>query len=358
MRALPPIYPWSAFESRRWTEAGRLPIVARDPPGDRFTLHCQSEEMRHRLTSEFDRVSFERVGVLRGEFAVLPEGLLLVDRAGAYVSVNFPNEASVVGQMPFESANRRELWDEVQLIRDNWDALPLIENGAVFSHIYYNNYYHFCFELLQKFRLIEPLGVKTVVIPPLIYGGRVYRELIVQALGDRVVVPADRLVRLRNPVIAQAYQSDEGLRWLRKLVGKTVPSGGKRYYVRRTPKQIRRGNNIAESETFLNFLRKHDFITIDFGNGELSVEEQLNKLEGASLILAPHGAGLTNLAHLSAPLRVIEVFGRAVISTSFIRISEALGFEHHAIISEQLDAQENIVVDLGLLERLVDRPVG
>lgn len=357
MRALPPIYPWTAFESRRWLEARCVPIVPRDPSEGGFALHCQSEEMRRRLTSEFDRVSFERVGVLKGEFVALPEGLILVDRAGAYLSVNFPNESSVVGQMPFESANRRELWDELQLIIDNWEALPLVENGTVFSHIYYNNYYHFCFEFLQKFRLIEPLGVTTVVMPPSIYGGRVYGELIARALGDRVVVPSDRLVRLRDPVIAQAHQSDEGLRWLRNLVDKTVQPQGKRYYVRRSPRHTRRGNNIAESEAFLDFLRRHEFITIDFGNGELSVEDQVNKLAGASVILATHGAGLTNLAYLSPPVRVIEIFSRAVISTSFIRLSEALGLEHHSIISEQLDAQGNIVVDCDLLDRLVGAPV-
>ena len=353
MRALPPIYPWSAFESRRWLEARRIPIIPRDPAEDRFVLHGPSEEMRHRLTAEFDRVSFERVGVLRGEFVVLPEGLLLIDRAGACISVNFPNEASVVAQMPFESANRRELWDEVQLMRENWDALPLIENGAIFSHIYYNNYYHFSFELLQKFRLLEGLGVKTVVMPPMIYGGGVYRELIGRALGERMLVPTDRLIRLRDPVIAQAYQSDDGLQWLRQLVGKTVQPQGKRYYIRRSPKNVRRGNNIAESPDFLSFLLKHNFSIIDFGNGELSVQEQIGKLEGASLVLAPHGAGLTNIAYLNAPVRIIEVFSRAVISTSFIRLSEALGFEHHAIISEELDAEGNIVVDCNLLERLV-----
>lgn len=359
MRALPPIYPWSAFESRRWLEARCTPIVPRDPDAGGFALHCQSEEMRLRLTSEFDRVCFERVGVLRGEFAVLPDGLVLMDREGARLSVNFPNEASVVGQMPFESVNRRELWDEAQLMRDNWDAFPLVEGGAIFSHIYYNNYYHFSFEFLQKFRLIEPFGVQTVVMPPSIYqGGGVYRELIARALGERMLVPTDRLIRLRNPVIAQTYQSDDGLRWLRKLVGKTVQPQGKRYYVRRSPKNTRRGNNISESEDFTNFLRKHGFITIDFGNGELSVLEQLDKLEGASLILAPHGAGLTNIAYLNPPVRVIEVFSRAVISTSFIRISEALGFEHHAIISEQLDASADIVVDCDLLERLVGAPAG
>jgi hypothetical protein len=357
MRALPPIYPWSAFESRRWLEARCSPIVPREPSGPEFSLHCQSEEMRHRLTSEFDRVNFERVGVLRGEFVVLPRGLALVDRAGAYISVNFPNETSAIARMPYEDANRRGLWDEMKLVRDNWDAAPLVENGALFSHIYHNNYYHFCFEFLQKFRLIEPLGVRSIVMPPSIYGGRVYHELIVRALGGRRVVPAGQLVRMKDPVIAQAYQSDDGLRWLRKLVGRTVQPQGRRYYVRRSPKHARQGNNIAESEDFLNFLRRHDFITIDFGNGELSVHEQIDKLQGASIILAPHGAGLTNLAHLNPPIRVIEIFSRAVISTSFIRISEALGLEHHAIISEQLDAQGDIVVDCNLLDRLVGRPV-
>ncbi|HJV40419.1 glycosyltransferase family 61 protein [Caulobacter sp.] len=317
-------------------------------------MHAESEEMRNRLMSEFDHVYFDRVGRLEGEFVSNDTGLLLLDRAGACLQANFPPGSSMAATMPFSEANQPGLWDHAQSLREGWDELPLIENAAVFSHIYYSNYYHFCFEFMQKFRLIEPFDIKVVIMPAPIYRQGVFREMISRVLGDRLLLPANELVRLKNPMLADGWQSEESLRWLREFVGKTLPAQGRRYYVRRNPPKGRNGNNIAETEAFLAFLERHDFTTIDFGNGELSLAEQIDKLQGASFVLAAHGAGLTNLSYLEGPARVIEVFGRSVISTSFIRISDALGLDHHAIIAETLDERGDIVVDCDLLESLMD----
>lgn len=354
-RDYPPIYPWSAFDSRRWLEAERIPVIAREPPAGAFTLHCQSEEIGHRLTSEFDQVYVDRVGVLRGEFVALENGLILVDRAGRYLTANFPTGGvSNIAPMPFELINQPMVWQYVQSVRDHWDQIPLVENGAVFSHVFWNNYYHFSFEFLQKFRMIEGFDVQHVAAPERIYeGGGARNDLISRALGARKLLPTSRPMRFKDPVIAQAHQSDHALRWLRNLVGKTVRPAGKRYYVRRSPLKPRRGNNIAEDARFLDFLRRHEFSTVDFGNGELSVHEQIDILQGASVVLAPHGAGLTNIAYLNAPATIIEVFSRSVISTSFIRISEMLGLEHHSIVAEGTDPHGDIVVDCDLLARIL-----
>lgn len=353
MRVFPPVYPWSAFDSRRWMEAYRAPVIPRVPPSKNLTVHAESEEMRHRLMSEFDHVHFDRVGRLEGEFVSSDTGLLLFDRAGACLQANFPGGSSMAATLPFAEANQPALWDHAQSLRDCWDTLPLIENAAVFSHIYSANYYHFCFEFLQKFRLIEGYDIRVVVMPSPIYRDGVFREMISQALGDRLLLPASQVARLRNPMLVEAWQSDEGLRWLRAFVGRTLPPEGRRYYIRRNPLKPRRGNNIAETDAFLAFLERHDFTTIDFGNGELSLSQQIDKLQGASFVLAAHGAGLTNLSYLSGPARIVEIFSRAVISTSFIRVSDALGLEHHAIIAETLDEQGDILVDCDLLESLV-----
>lgn len=353
MRVFPPIYPWSAFDSRRWMETHRSPVIPRVPSAKNLTVHAETEEMRHRLMAEFDHVHHDRVGRLEGEFVSSDTGLLLFDRAGACLQANFPPGSSMAATIPFAEANNPALWDHTQSIRDHWDTLPLIENAAVFSHIYCGNYYHFCFELLQKFRLIEDFDIQVVVMPSPIYQDGVFREMISRALGDRLLLPATEVARLKNPMLAEGWQSDESLRWLRAFVGKSLPAEGRRYYIRRNPLKIRNGNNIAETEAFLAFLERHDFTTIDFGNGELSLSEQIDKLQGASCVLAAHGAGLTNLSYLEGPARIIEVFSRAVISTSFIRISDALDLEHHAIIAEALDEKGDILVDCDLLESLM-----
>ena len=350
-RIFPPIYPWSAFDSRRWIEAHRVPIVAREL-SEKVGLHCQTEALKCRLLSESDRVTFDRVGILRGDFVPLDDGLMLIDREGSYLMVNFPAEPHV-GYVPYAKANRRDVWDYAQSVRDVWDQIPVVENAAIFGHAYFENYYHFCLEFLQKFRLIEPFNVTSIAMPSKIYEGGVYRELIERALGRRFVLPTNQPMRLRNPVLVEAHQSDEALRWLRNLIGETIWPQGNRYYIRRAPLKSRAGNNIYEDPVFLNFLHRHDFKIVDFGNGELPVRDQINKLEGASIVLAVHGAGLTNIAYLNAPVRIIEVFSRSVVSQSFMQISAALGFDHHAIICEQIDGEGNIVVDCDLLEHLV-----
>ncbi|HEY3798227.1 MAG TPA: glycosyltransferase family 61 protein [Caulobacteraceae bacterium] len=356
MREVPPIYPWSAFDSARWIEAPPVPLVPRRPT--RFGLHAATEEMKLRLMSEFDRVTFERIGVLRGEFLALTNGLLLCDRAGAVISINLPFEASATARIPYEYANGSDMWDFMEGARRDWELFPLVENAAVVSHIYHNNYYHFSFEFLQKFRLFNGFGgAESVLIPPQILEGLVYRELIAAALGPRMAIPMDRPYRVKDPVICQTYQSDEGLKWLRALVGRTAAPGGRKLYITRAPKAGRSNNNLAETPQFQLLLAKHRFERVDFGMGDLALAEQIARLDGAAVILASHGAGLTNLAYLNAPVRVIEVFGRKVISSSFIRISEALGLEHHAIISEQSDAAGDIVVDSGLLDQLISAPL-
>ena len=349
-----PVYPWRAFDSRRWIEAHRIPTVPR-APSEGFSLHCSSEKLRYRLTSEWDRVNSDRAGVLQGDFVPLENGLMLLDNAGAYITVNIPTEPHIA-DLSFKQANDPNLWSYAQSVRDHWDELPIIENGAIFSHIYHKNYYHFSMELLQKFRLSEALNVTTIAVPPKTLETRISREMMSRALGERTLITTDQFQpnRFRNPALVQAYQSDEALRWLRKLVGKTVQPGDRRYYIRRAPsKKKRLGNNIAETDEFLAFLRRHQFIPIDFGNGDLSIEEQIDKLEGASVVLASHGAGLTNISYLNPPVRIIEVFGGGVISNSFIRISQTLGLEHHAVISENADSIGDIIVDCALLDRLV-----
>jgi capsular polysaccharide biosynthesis protein len=293
--------------------------------------------------------------VLQGDFISLENGLMLLDNAGAYITINLPTDPHVA-ELTYRQANDPNLWEYAQSVRDHWDELPLIENAAIFSNIHHRNYYHLSMELIQNFRLSDPLGVSTVTIPPTILESQISRDMIYRALGERTLITTDQLhpTRLRNPVLVQAFQSDEAIRWLRKLVGKTAQPGGKRYYIRRPPsRRVRAGNNIAETGQFQNFLRRHNFIPIDFGAGDRSIVDQIDMLEEASVILSPHGAGLTNISYLNPPVRVIEIFGPGVISSSFIRISETLGLEHHAVVSDALDAAGDIVVDCTLLDRLV-----
>jgi capsular polysaccharide biosynthesis protein len=293
-------------------------------------------------------VSREVVGILRGEYGVSGSGLMLFDRRGACISINLPSEDSA-----FEEANNRDLRENRSALYGEWENVPLIHNAAIFSNLYHQNYYHFTYEVAQKFRLLRYLDVNTVILPDQVLGAEFQRDLLSRAMGERKLLSTRHALRVRDPVIIQTYQCTEALLWLRSLYGTNAAPDGRKYYVRRTPVKTRSGNNISETRDFLEMLEKHNFLIVDFGNGESSIQDQIRMMDGASLILTAHGAGLTNLTYLRAPLRVVEVFGPAVLSTSFMRISTALGFDHHAIISTDLDHAGDVVVDRGTIEPLL-----
>lgn len=349
----PPIYPWSAFDDRRFLSSWRRPILPeKDGPG-RVSVHATSEFLRERLLSEYNRVAYEIVGVLKGDYGVSGNGLMLFDRGGACISINFPNELSAVGAMPYEHANDHNLRLNRSMNYGDWESVAVVDNATVVSNIYHSNYYHYSFEIVQKFRILSEFDVQNVFMPNELLNAPFKNDLLNRAVGPRRLFSTSQAVRVRDPVVIQTHQSIDGLMWLRGLYETNDEPNGRKYYVRRSPAKRRRGSNIAETADFLKILEAHDFCVIDFGNGENSIQDQINMLDGASIILTAHGAGLTNLTYLRSPLRVIEVFGPAVLSTSFMRISAALGFDHHAVVSSELDEAGDILVDCDLIDALL-----
>ena len=291
-----------------------------------------------------------------GEYVAMEDGLLLIDRRGNTISINLP-EGFITARTVFDSVNTREFWERRQSLLENWDSMPLVEDAAVFSHVYHNNYYHFTFEFMQNIRLLAAYEASHVIIPRAILRLKFQLDLARRGLGDRKVIFPDAPVRVKNSILIQSWQSYEGLRWIRQLMGIKAAPGGRRYFIKRSPAKSRLGNNIAETPEFKQFLAKWNFEAVDFGNGEYSIEEQIQKLSGASVIFSPHGAGLTNLSYLNPPLTIVEIFSRHVLSASFIQIAVALGFKYYGHISEHVDEAGSIVPDIPQLEKIMQATV-
>ena len=98
------------------------------------------------------------------------------------------------------------------------------------------------------------------------------------------------------------------LLWLRGKMNIARPQAAGVLLVRRESGQASHRRQIAAGPEFLDLLARYGFETVDFGSGEHTIEQQVEMLSGAEVVLAPHGAGLTNLTYLNAPLTLIEVF--------------------------------------------------
>jgi hypothetical protein len=354
----PPVNPFPFHQSRHF-KAGHETAVSCWPPDSADTIiYSKTPLLHNRLLEDFERVRFERSGIVVGEYMAMSDGLILMDRKGNCFSINFPNDYSLMAGRPFTEVNTLQFWDHRQWLLDNWNLLPIVENGTIWSHIYHNNYYHFSFEFIQKARLTREYDIDKIVMPSEILRLLFQRDLLSRAIGGTTVILQDKPVRMINPVIADAVQSYEALGWLRRTVKFDTQPGKNRYYIRRTPKVNRPGNNLSESVEFLDFIERHNFTTIDFGSGEVPISGQIEMLREAAVILSPHGAGLTNISYLNPPLAIIEYFGRRVLSASFMQIAINLGFRYFAVIGEDEDTDKCIVPDVEQLEAIMAEIAG
>ena len=110
------------------------------------------------------------------------------------------------------------------------------------------------------------------------------------------------------------------------------------------------GGDLDQSAELESFLKAHNFETITFGSGELSVTQQLSLVDGANVILCAHGAALTNIVYLKPPVSILEVISPLTPRACFMHMASTLGFKYYGLFSANYDSENNILVGRDELE--------
>lgn len=229
------------------------------------------------------------------------------------------------------------------------------------------NYYHWLMEYLPKIGVLEDLmpdvlksaaswlinenvapwqveclsllGVQTDLLKPVRSG--------VTTRCDRLVVPSmmaagDAVAFLRRRLDAESRQTD-----------------GRMIYVSRLDADTAR-RRVHQEELLAVALQQAGFEILV--PSEMSFEEQLNAFASASVIVGPHGAGMTNLVFAQKNSVVVEIVNTHNQSYRFFSdIADAVGFKYARFLSgsERANVVEpenaNSVVDAQKLLSFVDR---
>lgn len=304
------------------------------------------------LTEYFRRPVFERLGVLRGEY-VLINGQMLIRRDGTCIKANMALEEIHASERAEKYSTSDEFLSIKAQVLNSWDQIMTFENLPVLSHPYPQNYFHWTCETVTKMRFLNTLPQSEVLVMEKDLARVFQRDLLARTIGSKTaLVLSTRVIRVKDPVLSHDLMSDEAIHWLRKTINIKVSTGPRRIYLRRTPSKQRTGA-IIETIEFVEFLREFGFETVEF-MGELKVHEQVKMLEGASVILSAHGAGLTNTAYLTPPLTIIEVIGVLTQEGGFyVHLSSILGFQHFAICLNSYDNALNIGVHVDELRGIM-----
>lgn len=112
---------------------------------------------------------------------------------------------------------------------------------------------------------------------------------------------------------------------------------GELLYVSRNESSMRR---ILNENDLLPGLRDMGFHIIS--PGKLSLTEQIEAFRNARVVLAPHGAGLTNILFCRPNTTLIEIFPEGgVHGSAFLRIASQLNFNYYFVVGQKVENRQS-----------------
>lgn len=197
----------------------------------------------------------------------------------------------------------------------------------------WNNYYHWTIECLPRLRSLEQYAAGTGTRPTVFVPAQTPSWMLewlsilgwetdVEPLSNEVI-EAEQLVITSHP---EPIPAD--CEWLRErgleAVDRDEDASPRRIYISRADATRRRVSNRDQLDPLLEEFGFESYVL-----GELTVAEQIDLFADADVVLAPHGAGLTNVV-FGNDLSVVELFGPKK-NTTFYRLSDLCGHEYRSL---------------------------
>ncbi|UJF32105.1 glycosyltransferase family 61 protein [Paenibacillus hexagrammi] len=232
------------------------------------------------------------------------------------------------------------------------------------SHIYY----HWMFDVLPRIYLMHKRGI--LADKYVINGKRLapFQYETLQALGIRrsqIIESHDELHLQARKLIMPHFTSGIRPQWvcefLRKklmIQPKLAPIPGyKRIYISRANARKRKLLNEPE---VIRLLQKYGFRSVSLET--MPVSQQIQIFSGAEAVVAPHGAGLTNIVFSPPGIKVIEMLSPQLVHNCYPILSSHMKHQHYYLIGEgerppeyidPHDHKADIRVNLNELHRLL-----
>lgn len=228
------------------------------------------------------------------------------------------------------------------------------------------NYYHWLYDVIPRLAVLEKCGldrneINKFILTPV--NKKFQRETLAHfSIGDDRIhnIGSDGVYIEADTLIMPSYGSNEFLvrdncapgdnlhsfqgawasEFLKKeFLGSGVPASGDKSQsggdAERRPIYVRRGDEqgraVVQEELIVEYFRSKNFDIVD--PAEHSVKAQAQLFSRASVVVAAHGAALTNAVFCKAGTRVIELHGPFTASCFWI-VSDYMGLDHYTYLAE------------------------
>jgi capsular polysaccharide biosynthesis protein len=240
-------------------------------------------------------------------------------------------------------------------------AKKLSGGYALLAHAWADGYYHWVLEVLPKLSLLERFdGLNSVglIVPQRLKSFQRESLLLAGIPADRIVqFDEDRweVERLYFPdmLAPSGNPSPHAVAWLRKTF---LPQGSSERVHRRRKVYVSRGDapgrRIINEDEIVRFLTTIGFEVVR--PGDHSFADQIEIFRSVDIVVAPHGAGLTNMVFAPAGTTLIEMFGDNYINGCYWALANICGHRHAFITAPTATLDYSIPLDRlqGLLAKI------
>ena len=228
---------------------------------------------------------------------------------------------------------KHPVWKKMSL-RDSrrLDGISLSLAGPALS-----NYFHWTAQILPKICFIQSYcGINLNDIDHFILSGK-QKSFQIEALAmlgidtSKIVYIDDNQCLQCETLLAtnflMAGSAPWALDWFKKSFQPSIKKGNEKIYISRSDANTRK---IINEPELINLLESYGFKILTLEG--LSFQDQINCFSSANTIVAPHGAGLTNMIFSSVNTRILELFSSTWIKGSYYLLSNQCNYAYSCIV--------------------------
>ena len=283
---------------------------------------------------------FPQTKTISAETTTVPNGRLWFD---GFNTVVWDSEGKVLEQL---CSGYPEI---IEYKTRNQKPLRLPGRVAQIGNRGATNYYHWMYDIIPKFAVLEASGIPISTISHFMVSGLKpnFQRQTFDKLGisnSQIHRPADGCFVTADEILIPTYGSnDHNQRTPEELrqgihlhQGPWASHFLKKSFLQESPSKsdlklyITRGDNctraVVNEKSIIGELQKYGFQMVNLG--DYSICEQATLFSQANTVIGVHGAGLTNITYCQPGTKVLEIYGDYTNSCFWI-ISQLIGLDHY-----------------------------
>ena len=235
----------------------------------------------------------------------------------------------------------------------------LFGNSVLLTSYYNDTYYHWFFDILPRLYYYHKLGVKidNYILPKFEFP---YQEESIKMLGieeskikfidEKTYFIAEKLY-ITDSSASLLNDTSEILAYFKQFFKPKNPKNKDRIYISREGATIRK---VKCEDEFVECIKKDGFEKIIFQ--KMSLQEQIDTIYNAKIILVPHGAGCTNIIFAKEPEALIEIFPGRVTFKGYRSFCKKVGIPYFYTLAKM--GREYIDFDSKIMHQEVREKIG